>query len=129
MPTPAMQKTVDDLVSALNSGDVATVDKLVASTDNVLGIGSDPDEWWAGRERLLSVLEAQMREMAGARWELGEVTGSAGWAAAPTDVVLPDGTRVAGRLTVAVSPDGMVEHFHFSVGTANEEAIGQELTT
>ena len=37
--------------------------------------------------------------------------------------------RVSGRLTVALSPDGKVEHFHFSIGTANEEAIGQELTT
>jgi len=130
MPTsPEAQKTLEDMVSALNSADVANLAQVVASTDDVLGIGSDPDEWWLGRDRLLSVLETQMREMEGARWELGEVAGSSGWAAAPTDVILPDGTRVPGRLTVALSPDGKVEHFHFSIGTANEEAIGQELTT
>jgi len=127
--TPDVQRTLEDLISSFNAGDVAAVGQVVASTDDVLGIGSDPDEWWLGRDRLLSVLETQMREMEGARWELGEVAGSSGWAAAPTDVVLPDGTRVPGRLTVALSPDGKIEHFHFSIGTTNEEALGQELTT
>jgi len=130
MPTsPEVQKAFDDLIASFNTGDVAALGQVVASTGDVLGVGSDPNEWWLGRDRLLSVLETQMREMEGSRWELGEVAGSSGWAAAPTDVVLPDGTRVPGRLTIALSPDGKVEHFHFSIGTTNEEAIGQELTT
>jgi hypothetical protein len=95
----------------------------------VLGIGSDPDEWWIGRERLLSILGTQLTEMAGARWELGESITSEGWMAAKLDVVLPDGARAPGRLTVACTPDAKIEHFHFSLGVSNEEAIGQELTT
>lgn len=119
----------DKLIDAFNSRDVGALDALVARTDRVLGIGSDPDEWWLGHDRVVSVMTAQLEELGGARWELRDAVSSDGWMAAKADVHMPDGTRVPGRVTVACAPDGKVEHFHFSIGVTNEDAIGTELTT
>ena len=124
-----VRQAVDGFIEAINRGQLETVDSLVASTEDVLGIGSDPDEWWAGRDRLLSVMNAQLKEMAGARWELGEAAGGEGWMAAKCTVTTSGGTRVPGRITVVCNKDGRIEHVHFSIGVMNEEAIGQALTT
>lgn len=121
--------TVEQLVSAFNSRDTAAMDALIADSGSVLGIGSDPSEWWVGRDRLISVMATQLEEMGGARWELRESVRADGWMAAKVDVHMPDGARVAGRVTVACTPDAKVEHFHFSIGVSNRDAIGTELTT
>jgi len=127
--TSEVQATVQRFRDAFNAGDAGALGDLLASTPDVLGIGSDPQEWWPGRAKLMPVLEAQLQEMGGARFEFGELIGSGAWAAAPATIVMPDDTRVAGRLTMVCTDEGKIEHFHFSVGVANEEAIGQELTT
>jgi hypothetical protein len=127
--SPDVQNAVDTFRDAANSGNPARVIDLVASTDDVLGIGSDPDEWWPGSDRLRSIFEVQLKEMAGAKFEFGELHGSGRWGAAQCAVVMPDGTRAPARLTIVCTEDGKIEHFHFSVGVPNEETIGQELTT
>jgi len=126
--SPEVKHAVDRLVEAFNRGQPEAVDSLVASTDAVLGIGSDPDEWWAGRDRLLAVQKAQVQEMGGAHWELSQATGGERWMAAKCTVTTPDGTRVPGRLTVVCTKDGKIEHYHFSIGVPNEDAIRQKLT-
>ena len=120
---------VDRFIEALNAGQSEAIDSLIASTEAMLGIGSDPDEWWAGRDRLLSVQKTQLKEMGGAHWELGEAAGGERWMAAKCTVTTSDGMQVPGRLTVACTNDGRIEHYHFSIGVTNEEAIRQELTT
>lgn len=121
--------TVGKLIDAFNSRNIAEVDAVIADSGRVLGIGSDPDEWWVGRERLVSVMQSQLAEMGGALWELRESVSSDGWMASKVEVRMPDGSSVSGRITVACAPDGKVEHFHFSIGVANEAAIGMTLTT
>lgn len=121
--------TVSRLIDAFNSRDTRAVDALIADSGRVLGIGSDPDEWWVGRDRLVSVMKSQLEEMGGALWELRDAVSSDGWMAAKVRVRMPDGSSVPGRITVACTPDGKVEHFHFSIGVANEDAIGMDLTT
>lgn len=121
--------TVSRLIDAFNSRDTRAVDALIADSGRVLGIGSDPDEWWVGRDRLVSVMKSQLEEMGGALWELRDSVSSDGWMAAKVQVRMPDGSSVPGRITVACTPDGKVEHFHFSIGVANEAAIGMDLTT
>ncbi|HEX6539284.1 MAG TPA: nuclear transport factor 2 family protein [Candidatus Dormibacteraeota bacterium] len=122
-------ETVGKLIDAFNSRDIGEIDAVIADSGRVLGIGSDPDEWWVGRERLVSVMESQLAEMGGALWELRESVSSDGWMASKVDVRMPDGSSVSGRITVACTPDGKVEHFHFSIGVANEAAIAMNLTT
>ena len=126
---PEVIKALEAFVDAFNAGDSKAMGGVFASTRDVQGIGSDPGEWWAGRDRLLSVIETQLREMAGARFEFGETAGSDRWVAAKCAITMPDGTAVAGRVTVVCTADGHIEHFHFSVGVANEDLIGQALTT
>lgn len=121
--------TVSKLIDAFNSRDIGAVDALIADSGRVIGIGSDPNEWWVGRERLVSVMKSQLEEMGGARWKLHDSVSSDGWMAAKAELRMPDGSSVPGRITVACTPDGKVEHFHFSIGVANEAAIGMNLTT
>ena len=122
-------EAAEKLIGAFNSRDLAALDALIAPGARVLGIGSDPDEWWLGHDRLVSVMTTQLEEMGGARWELRDPVSSDRWLAARADVHMPDGTRVSGRVTVACAHDGKVEHFHFSIGVTNEDAIGTHLTT
>ncbi len=107
-------------------------------TDDVIGIGSDPDEWWEGRSRFVEVVSAQVQEMASAGlrltagspriFERGEVL----WAVDHPTLHMPDGSEVPMRVTmIAVSENGdlKIAHGHYSVGAANEEVFQQELTT
>jgi hypothetical protein len=128
-PSPEVKQAVDRFIEAFNGGQPEAVDNLIASTQAVLGIGSDPDEWWAGRDRLLSVQKAQLKEMGGAHWELSDAIGGERWMAARCTVTTSDGEQVPGRLTVVCTKDGKIEHYHFSIGVPNEEAIKQKLPT
>src|SRR5690242_20405177 len=112
-PSNEVKNAVDRFIEAVNGGQTEAIEGLVASTNDVLGIGSDPNEWWAGRERLLSVQKAQLKEMAGTHWELAEAAGGERWMAAKCTITTSDGTRVPGRLTVVCTKDGKIEHYHF----------------
>jgi hypothetical protein len=124
-----VKRALDAFVDAMNNTRPETMTEVVSTGPDVLGIGSDPDEWWPG-SRLLEVIQVQIREMEGAKFEVGETAGNGNWLAAKAQIVAPGGGgRVPGRLTVICDDSGKVEHFHFSIGVSNEEAIGQELTT
>ncbi len=126
---PEVDKTLGDFVSEFNSGDSTAIAALFASTDDVLGIGTDPKEWWRGRATLMRVLEAQMKEMSGARLDISEKAGAGSWVAAQCSIGMPGGPATPARLTIVCTGDGLIEHFHLSVGAANEDVIGQTLTT
>lgn len=128
-PSREVKHVVDRFIEAMNESQFEVIESLIAPTDAVLGIGSDPDEWWAGRDRLLSVQKTQLKEMGGAHWELGQSAGGERWMAAKCTVTTSDGMHVPGRMTVVCTKDGKIEHYHFSIGVTNEEAIRQELTT
>jgi hypothetical protein len=124
------------MYDVFNTGDVAGIDDFVSHDDGILGIGTDPREWWGGAA-VIQALKTQPPEMhaAGLRFEPGEVQayreGSVGWIADQPTLELPDGSTVPMRLTaVCHQEDGawkMVQ-FHLSIGASNEAAIGEELT-
>ena len=131
-----LRKLLPDLYAAFSSGDATAWTEHLA--DDVVGIGSDPDEWWEGRDVLAQVADAQMREISGAggRLTAGEPRvfehGDVAWVVDAPTLRLGDGTEMPMRVTlVAVSDAGTprLRHFHFSVGAANEQIFGQELTT
>ena len=119
---------LEAFVSAFNSGDAVAMAALFAASGDVLGIGTDPKEWWLGRDTLMPVLEAQLRELGGAQFHVEETAGSDRWLACKCSIGLPGGPVLPARLTVAYSEDHLIEHFHLSIGVANEEAVGQTLT-
>jgi hypothetical protein len=106
--------------------------------DDVIGIGTDSDEWWEGRSVVSKVAGTQVREMssAGVRLTPGEprivAHGDVVWSVDQPVLHLGDGTQTPLRVTaIAVSEGGplQLKHFHYSVGSMNEEVFQQDLPT
>ncbi len=120
-----------------NTGNTSTLRDIVSADPGVLGIGTDPREWWAGRDAVDEAWKTQIPEMnaAGMKFVSGDVEafseGSVGWFADNMSIQLPDGTSAPARLTgVCHKEDGAwkLVQFHISFGALNEEAIGEHLT-
>jgi hypothetical protein len=131
-----MATLLNELYAAIASGD-PTVWVSSLATDVVL-IGTDPAEWWQGKEAVTEVVKAQVGEMSSAGMRLvggtnpyiGVLEGGA-WVADQPVMHLNDGTDIPLRLTLVASVQGgalSVQHMHLSVGVANEEMLQQELT-
>jgi hypothetical protein len=132
-----LAETVSKMYSAFETGNPAVVGDLVSGGQEVLGIGTDPMEWWAGLN-MRRAFEAQVPEMhaAGIRFRQRDIQahseGSVGWVADQPSLVLPDGNEVPMRLTSVWRQESgawkMVQ-FHLSIGVPNQAALGEELTT
>lgn len=128
---------IERMYDVFNTGDASGVESFLSSADEVLGVGTDPREWWAGSEAFRAAWSTQPAEMhaAGLHFEAGDIQaiseGSVGWFADQPTLKMPDGNGVPMRLTgVCRQEDGawkMVQ-FHLSIGAMNEESIGEELT-
>ncbi len=123
---------------ALQQGDAALATGLTSREDGVLGIGTDPNEWWSDYPTLERIFTTQLREMreAGVTFQPGEAQcyqeGTVGWCADRPRLSLPDGTEVPARLTAVFhreAGDWKMVQFHTSIGVSNAEAIGTDLTT
>jgi ketosteroid isomerase-like protein len=131
-----LRELLTELYAAFSSGDPAAwVDHL---TDDVLGVGTDPDEWWEGRDIVVKVGTAQVAQLANAGMQVMGGTprifdhGSILVAVDRPTLRSPDGQTIPSRFTVVAlnNDDGLkIQHFHLSIGAENEEALGQELPT
>jgi ketosteroid isomerase-like protein len=134
--TDDMRDLLDRLYDSFNSGDSAAWTTSVA--EDVLGVGSDPDEWWNGRSEVIAVTGTQIEEMAAEKVhfaggaphivEQGDVV----WAVDRPTISLPDGRSTQMRFTLIGSRDSgqlRIRHFHLSAGVPNEEHVGRALTT
>jgi hypothetical protein len=128
---------VEGMYASFETGDPASIDALLSQEQGLLGIGTDPNEWWKDAA-LSAAFKAQVKELhaAGMRFESGDIQafseGSVGWIADQPSLVLPNGERVEMRMTgVCRLEDGAwrMLQFHLSIGIPNEEAIGARLTT
>jgi ketosteroid isomerase-like protein len=131
-----MRALLHRLYDSFASGDSSVWTDHLA--DDVIGIGSDPDEWWEGRSLFGPVVAAQVREMseAGVQLRPGDPRifehGDVVWSVDRPVLHLGDGTEIPMRVTViAVHEDGLlrIKHSHYSVGATNEDVFRQELTT
>lgn len=119
---------------AFEQGDIDFIKNFTSRREGVLMIGTDPNEWWADYDTIITVNDAQIKEMGGIPIEAGDPQafneGGVGWVADQAKVKLPDGTEIPFRLTgVLHKEDGnwkMVQ-WHVSIGVPNEEAFGQDL--
>jgi hypothetical protein len=124
------------MYDVFNTGEVAIVDDLVSREQGILGVGTDPGEWWfddafrdAFRAQAPQVHAAGMRLEPGALQAFSE--GSVGWFADQPTLKMAAGGAVPMRLTgVCHQEDGAwkVVQFHLSIGVPDEEALGVDLT-
>jgi len=124
-------------IRAWRARDRAAVEDLISSQEYVFGIGSDPDEWWHGRDAIEADL-AHLEELPPYRFEadpadvFAYVCGDTGWAIARARVRFDTGAEFVLRMThVFVIERGhwRIAHWHNSIGIPNEDAIGVTLTT
>ncbi len=122
---------------ALEQGNASMVLELMSRDHGVLGIGTDPAEWWSDFVSIERSYTAQLAEMraAGVRFKPGDPQcyqeGTVGWGADQVRILLPNGTQRAVRLTAVFRREGdtwkMVQS-HASIGVPNADALGTDLT-
>jgi len=121
---------------ALATGDVGALEELLSDDQGLLVLGTDPDEWWGGRETIVRTFARQMEEAGGSFPVVAEqITayseGGFGWAASKATFTAPDGTRAPIRVSAVFRREGgqwRIIHAHNSVGVTNEDLVGRELT-
>ena len=130
-----IKDTLVQFYDGFSRGDAAMLMNLISSERGVLTIGTDPQEWWDERDKLRQALEAQMKELAGARMVHGQPVGyeegSVGWVSDQPTIRMADGTEIPTRVTAVAHREGDAWKFvqtHISVGASNEETVGQTLT-
>ncbi len=72
-PSAELRKVILRLYEGMTAGDASTVERLFSRQSGVLGIGTDPNEWWAGYEAYARLFKAQLKEMAGIGIDAGEL--------------------------------------------------------
>jgi hypothetical protein len=107
----------------------------VAAEPGVLVVGTDAAEWWDNPGDVLRALQAQSGELQGAAATVshcqGWAQGDIGWGAVKAHLVFAGGPAASIRITAVLArrPGGWkIVQFHGSVGAANEEIVGKELT-
>jgi hypothetical protein len=120
----------------LSAGDFARFKAYISMSPYVLTIGTDPAEWWMGHDTVAQIFRTQIDEMGGIALSgarpLAFVEGSVGWVSDRPTIKLPDGTHIPLRITAVYHREDGQWRFvswHASIGVANEEAFGQDLTT
>jgi len=122
---------------ALSSGDTDFLEEWYSSSPDLRAIGTDPEEWWQGADKLIPVFREQIKAMGGRMpIEAGDpeafVEGDVGWVADRANVRLPDGNALPLRFTaVFVREDGdwRAVQTHGSVGVGNQDSFGEDLPT
>lgn len=132
-----LEARIRDMYEVFNTGNVSIVDDLLSSEGDILGIGTDPREWWSGSGAVRSAFLSQVPEMhaSGIRFSSRKLQafseGSVGWFADEPAMALPDGSEVPARITGVWRQENgtwKLLQFHFSFGLLNEDALGEELT-
>ncbi len=129
---PDLTALMHRFYAAVSQGDVAFMEQFISQHEEVLMIGTDPNEWWADAPTIIRTLQAQAQ--AGIQAVPGELQayrhGAVGWVADRGTFVLPDGSAAPFRWTaVFLQEDGdwKLVQGHASVGVPNEEVIGTDL--
>lgn len=134
--SPELKNFMLRVYEALGKADNAFFDRSISAEEGLLAIGTDPKEYWTGKDSFTKVLKAQLAEMGGfplvADAPQAYREGSVGWVADQPKIRLPDGTEMPIRLTLVCHQENnewKIVQWHASIGVANEEALGAELTT
>jgi len=118
---------------AYSNGDISFVKNFQSCQDGVLGIGTDPTEWWTDCETINKMNETQMQAMPEVKIVPGDVLayseGTVGWIADRARWKFPDGTEIPIRITAVLHKENgewkMVQ-LHGSFGVSNEDTFFAE---
>jgi class 3 adenylate cyclase len=118
------------------AGDPVHMD-LLSEHPDALAIGTDPREWWVGGRGIRAIWRRQLEELGGSvAIKPGRlkcyVEGSVGWVQDDPTVTLADGTEGTWRVTFVLHKEAAawkIVQFHASIGVANVEHFGREVTT
>ncbi len=126
-----IRRIIDRWTRAISEGDVASALGRLSDHPGTVVIGTDPAEWWHGRE-IRAVWGRQIEELFGVfsvrndvieAWEEGSV----GWASVK-ETLNVDGRTLEGRATYVLrleQGDWKIVHIHWSLPRANAETFGR----
>ena len=130
-PSVELESAVLRLYDAMAAGDLGAIERLFSRREGVLAIGSDPAEWWAGHDAIVSAFAAQLAETGTRRIVPGElrafVEGAVGWAVDRRTMLLRNGKELTVRETTVFhreEGEWKIVQFHASLAVSNEEAFG-----
>jgi adenylate cyclase len=123
-----------DVIRSIAEGDSSALRDQWSAEPGVISLGTDPREWWEGRDKIVSLQGAQFAERGELSFAPADVRGfeegNVGWAVHAT--VGTWRRRTAGSRFTAVfrrEPGGWkLVHLHKSIAVANED-FGVRLTT
>lgn len=85
-----MEKSIElkniilDFFESMSNGDVIAIENIFSRQAGVLGIGSDPNEWWADYDTIIGAFKKQLKETGTKKIQAGVIEayieGSVGWA-------------------------------------------------
>ena len=127
--SPELQDLVVAWCEAVSKGDISVVDKHVSREAGSRLIGSDPNEWLAGKQ-VVDFLRGEVERYGGNVTSSPSETeafseGTVGWAATRLTITLPDGTTVSPRWSAVFHREDDEWKFvqaHASIPVSNEEA-------
>jgi ketosteroid isomerase-like protein len=132
-PSAELRELVLQYWQAFSAADVAFVQAHLSADSGILGIGTDPDEWYEGAQ-VHHVLAEQLDAVGGVTISPGDIRayeeGPVGWIADRPTFTFPGGMAFTARFTAVVHrEDGewKIVQAHTSVGIPNEQIIGQTL--
>lgn len=114
----------------IQEGRITSANDFLSGSDEVSAIGTDPTEWWIGRENVAPILEAQFAgfRQLGATFNTSNAEawtdGDLGFVVDQPTVTLKDGRSVQMRATTILHKEGgrwKMMHPHFSIGVPNEQ--------
>jgi class 3 adenylate cyclase/ketosteroid isomerase-like protein len=116
--------------------DYVMFDRLLSRSDDLVVVGTDPDEWWTGFTQVSQVLRTQGDELDGTQLVPGAIrawaSGDLGWVVDQPTARFPGGREFPMRASLVFrreAGDWKVVHWHLSRGTSNVDDLGIELTT
>lgn len=119
---------------ALSKNDFELVEKLLSKQDRVLIIGSDPNDWYEGHQKIISVLKEEREQIGEPDFEISNLNayhdGSVGWASSLVTMKTPRGSEIPFRWTWVFQieeEDWKVIQWHASIAVPNA-IIGQVLS-
>jgi hypothetical protein len=127
--SPTLKDLTFQLFDAAMAGDTAFIDDIYSRQRGTLQIGTDPAEWWEGRETIIRVWREQVAAMGGSMpvvaedidaWQEGDV----GWVAVQGAIRVPGQVDTPLRFTAVYHKDGgewKVVQAHASIGVRNED--------
>ena len=103
----------------------------ISNHEDALFIGSDPNDWYVGKDAFMKQLKAELNEEGQVKFEISDtktyVEGVSGWFGGKVDMVHSNGSRIPFRCTMAFhQKDNLWEltQMHFSIAVPND-FIGQ----